>query len=201
MDRKGWRLGVLAATSIVVVVYIALQIFLFQQSEYYIPIGVLILFMFSGIVIKLMFHGRPAEIYTMLDARLRWMSVALIMAGFVAIRLLAWVTALSVSLPTVLFGILAAICETWGVNAGVQTAFEVMSGSNWIGVVAGAGVAVGLHWQVYAQTGMVLVFVGLAFVVLNILYKLSGDRLEIPMITHILHNVGDVLLALLLGVI
>lgn len=186
---SGWRLGVIAAFSVLIVVYIALQIFLFQVEEYYIPMAILILFMFSGITIKLMFEGRPVEVYTMFQNQLIWISILLIAVAFIVLKVLTIVTALSMTLPNVLFAVLAAICETWGINAGVQTAIEFISGSNWLGVFGGAGVAVGVHWAVYGQTALVLVFVFLSFFVLNMVYKLSGDRLEVPMIAHILFNV------------
>lgn len=186
---RGWRLGVIAGFSIIAVVYIALQIFLFQLEELYLPVGILVLFMFSGIAIKMVLQGKPKEYYTMFQNRFLWISVVMIAVGFLILRVLVLVSTLSFSIPDLLLGALSAICETWGINAGIQLVIELLSGSRWLGVIGGAGFAMGLHWRVYGQTGNVLIFVFLSFLVLNIIYKISGDRLEVPMIIHLLFNV------------
>lgn len=175
--------------SFLVVVYIALQIVLFEQTQYFLPMGVLVLFMFAGIIAKVMVHGRPLEVYTAVQSKYIWATIALVLAGFIAIKIVGALTALSLSVADVMFGVLAAICETWGVNAGIQTIVEFLSGSNWLGVFAGAGVAVFIHWRIYGELFWVLVYVFVAFTILNIIYKLSGDRLEVPMLAHILVNI------------
>lgn len=194
--KRDLRLSVVAALSVLLAGYIVALVYIFQIQPLLHPISTLGYLLIVGIAGRLLFVGSPRGITTMFRKELIGDLLVLIAAGVLAIRLTGLASAgLALSTNDVIVGGMAALCESWFVHGCVQTGiirlFD-MGGYNLIGnafgILGGAGVACLLHWYIYGTMINALVYVAGAFAILCVGYWLSGERLEVPIIVHVIIN-------------
>jgi membrane protease YdiL (CAAX protease family) len=185
------RVSIIAAVSIALVLTLTVFYFIMWANgvEAFAALAPAVLAlggsMLFGLSVYLFFGGREGP-------QPDFVTLALaVVLGFAAIKILGFLILVSARLASVggwLIGVLAAICETWFTHAGIQASVARIAGTRWAGVAVAPFIAAAYHLGVYGQSGTALLFVFASFVVLCTAYALT-DRLEIPMLIHLLVNV------------
>lgn len=198
--RDKWFLGVISGASLLAVGYIVLQTLLYQVEALYWPVGTLTIAMIFGLALKLMVYGKPKGVYTILSSTLLWNTLLLVFAGtLIIIVSMSLLTATLSAVDTLLLAGMAAVCESWAI-AGVQDVADYYTDLAPVGIVFGALFACFLHFMVYGSVWLVLGGVFVGFLVLNTAYYLSGGRVEVPILIHLIYNLYPFILAFLFGV-
>lgn len=192
MEKRSRYISVIGVICVLIAFFVAALSLIFA-TDFANQVLTLTMLMIAGMMMRSFFIGTPKGTDTMFRSDILFRNIILMIVGVVLIKLVAIFSfSLSVALATgglVILG-LAAITESWFVHGGVQSTVKELTGSTWIAIFSSAGLACLMHFFVYGASGQTLLYVFGAFLVLSATYAYSGERIEVPIIIHLIINFG-----------
>ena len=88
-----------------------------------------------------------------------------------------------------MFNMLMGISETVFFQGFLQTVlFELTRGNDTVAIVFTSLIAGVYHSAVYGLSSSLIFFVVGAFIVLGVAYRMTGNRISVPMVAHVIVN-------------